>query len=228
MSPSRERLERQIQFILEIDRAKQIIRRSLLSDASRLENDAEHSWHFAMMAILLSEYARDTGLDLFKVVKMALVHDLVEIDAGDTYIYDTAGNQDKLDRERKAADRIFALLPPDQGRELRGVWEEFEARESPEARFAAAIDRLQPLLMNYATRGVQWQRHGVTGDRVMAINSQIADGAPTLWEYASELIQAAMRQGFLAPPEADSSPPAPSVDTGKASGAEDDEGDFAR
>jgi putative hydrolase of HD superfamily len=191
------RLQQQIAFIVEIDKAKQILRRSVVTDASRRENDAEHSWHLAVMALILSEYAREPALDLLKVIKMVLVHDLVEIDAGDTYIYDTAAQAGKWEREREAAARIFGMLPEESGAELRAVWEEFEAKATPEARFAEAMDRLQPLLLNYHTRGRMWREHGITSDRVIAVNQRIADGAPELWEYARALIEDAVREGIL-------------------------------
>jgi putative hydrolase of HD superfamily len=192
-----KRLEKQIEFILEIDKAKQVLRRTLLLDQSRRENDAEHSWHLAVMALLLAEYAASETLDLFRVVKMVLIHDLVEIDAGDIFIYDAALCAEKEERERRAAERIFGLLPEDLAAELRTLWEEFEARETPEARFAAALDRLQPLLHNYHTHGYAWRRHGIRHDRVLTVNQRIAEGAPALWEYAKGLIEDAVRKGYL-------------------------------
>jgi len=192
-----ERLEKQIAFILEIDKAKQVLRRTLLLDRSRPENDAEHSWHLAMMALLLAEYAATESLDLFRVVKMVLIHDLVEIDAGDIFIYDAARRVEKEERERRAAERIFGLLPEDLTEEMRSLWEEFEARETPGARFAAALDRLQPLLHNYHTQGHSWRQHGITQDQVLALNRRISEGAPALWEYAQGLIEDAVRKGYL-------------------------------
>jgi len=192
-----ERLAQQIRFIVEIDRLKTICRRTLLVDRSRLENSAEHSWHMAVMAVLLHEYAADRGVDVLRVVKMALVHDIVEIDAGDTYCYDQAAHADKADREQRAAERLFGLLPEDQGRELRELWDEFEAMATPAARFAAALDRLQPLLNNYHTGGVQWQKHGVTADRVMGRMAPMRAGSETLWEYAVGVIRRAVEEGKL-------------------------------
>jgi putative hydrolase of HD superfamily len=150
------------------------------------------------MALLLAEYAKDEGLDLFRVVKMVLLHDIVEIDAGDAFIYDVAAQAAKREREQRAAERIFGLLPEDLGAELRALWEEFEARETPEARFAYALDRFQPLLHNYRTEGAMWRRHGITRDQVVAVNQRIADGAPALWEYAKRLIDDAVVKGYLA------------------------------
>src|SRR5262249_50705513 len=151
-SPMSDRLARQIAFIIEIDKAKQVLRQTLLMDGSRLENDAEHSWHLAVMALLLAEYAGE-AVDLLRVLKMVLIHDLVEIDAGDTFVYDVEALATRREREERAADRIFGLLPADVEEEFRALWEEFEAQATPEARFAAALDRLQPLLHNYHTGG---------------------------------------------------------------------------
>jgi putative hydrolase of HD superfamily len=192
-----ERLERQLRFIVEIDKLKSVFRQTLLMHGKRYENDAEHSWHIAVMALLLSEYASGQKLDIARVMKMALVHDLVEIDAGDTFCYDEKGAQTKLAREQSAADRIFGILPADQASEIRALWDEFEARQTPEARFAAALDRLQPLLHNYNTQGASWQKHGVTSDKVLARNKHIEEGAPVLWEYAENLIRDAVEKGYL-------------------------------
>ena len=192
-----ERLERQLAFIVEIDKAKSILRNSLVIEEGRRENDAEHAWHLAVMARLLAEYAREE-IDVDRVIEMLLVHDLVEIDAGDTFIYDTAARERQAEKERAAADRIFGLLPPDQAAALREPWEEFEARQSPEAKFAFALDRLQPLLLNFHTHGHAWRKHGVRQAQVMAVNATIADGAPELWEFARGLIEEAVRRGYLA------------------------------
>ncbi len=190
------RLRRQLEFIVEIDRLKGILRQTWLTDRSRPENDAEHSWHLAVMALVLAEYA-PSGTDLSRAVRMLVVHDLVEIDAGDTFVYDERGAQDKAGRERAAADRLFGLLPADQGCELRNLWEEFERRDTPEARFAAALDRLQPMLHNYLTGGLAWRKHGVTADRVHARNRHIGDGSPALWDVAQAIIGTAVERGFL-------------------------------
>jgi 5'-deoxynucleotidase YfbR-like HD superfamily hydrolase len=192
-----DRLAKQIQFILEIDKAKQVLRRTLLLDQTRCENDAEHSWHLAVIALLFCEYAGTEALDLLRVVKMVLIHDIVEIDAGDIFIYDTAGMAQKEERERRAAERIFRLLPEDQGGEFRALWDEFEERATPEARFAGALDRLQPLLHNYHTQGASWRAHGITSHQVIAMNRHIAEGAPALWDFARALIEDAVRQGYL-------------------------------
>lgn len=190
------RLDQQIQFILEIDRLKQILRQTLLTDGSRRENSAEHSWHLAIMAMLLAEYAPEP-VDVLRVIKMLLIHDLVEIDAGDTFCYDVQGNQDKAARELQAADRLFGLLSADQGAELRSLWDEFEAQITSEARFATALDRLQPLLHNQQTEGGTWRLHGVTRDRVMQRMAPIEVGAPELWLYAQTVIDECVDAGYL-------------------------------
>ena len=194
------RLEQQIRFILEIDKVKQIFRRSYLLDVSRKENDAEHSWHLAMMAMLLYEYAGQPELELPRVMKMVLVHDLVEIDAGDVFIYDEQGAVHKAEIERTAADRIFAILPPDQAAEIRGLWDEFEERVTPESRFARAIDRLEPLLLNYYTQGKSWLEHGITVDKVLKVNMPvITEGTPALAEYVERMILESVAKGYLFP-----------------------------
>ncbi len=176
--PDIPRLQQQIQFLAEIDKLKQVLRRTWLLDQSRFENDAEHSWHIAVAAMLFLEYADDPNVDVLRVIKMLLVHDLVEIDAGDTYAYDEQACLDQAEREQKAAERIFGLLPPDQAAAFRALWEEFEARQTPEARYAAALDRFQPLLHNYLTNGRAWRDHAVTSDRVFVRNGPVGEGAP--------------------------------------------------
>lgn len=197
-SEQSRRLSAQLAFIREIDRVKSIYRQTVLMDGSRRENDAEHSWHIAIMAVILSEHA-PPELDVLRTVTMLLVHDLVEIDCGDTFCYDTEGMVGKHERESVAADRIFGILPHDQAAYLRDLWDEFEARETPEARYANALDRLQPMLHNYATSGGAWREHGVTADRVLRRNRIIADGAPELWSYARAMIADAVSRGFLDP-----------------------------
>lgn len=194
-----DRLTQQLEFIAEIDRLKHILRQTWLLDGSRRENDAEHSWHIAVMALLLAEHA-EAPVDLARVVKMLLIHDVVEIDAGDTFIYDTAGHADKDEREQRAADRIFGLLPADQAAELRALWDEFEARDSADARYAAAIDRLQPLMHNYRTQGKAWRAHGVTADQVLAMNHpRISAASAALWQLAERMIAESVERGYLLP-----------------------------
>ncbi len=192
-----DRLTAQIDFILEIDKMKTILRQNVpITQPYRQENDAEHSWHLAMMALLLADYA-DRPVDPARVVKMLLIHDLVEIDAGDTFIYDEAAHHDKEDREQRAADRIFGLLPDDQRDELRGLWDEFEARQSDDARFAAALDRLQPVLLNHATQGGRWRKNGVTAAKVLNRTKIVADGSQALWELLQDRVRDAVEQGYI-------------------------------
>ncbi|WP_374688344.1 HD domain-containing protein [Promineifilum sp.] len=193
-----DRLRQQVGFLIEIDRLKHVLRRSRLADGSRQENSAEHSWHLAVAALLLAEHA-DRPVDLARVVKMALIHDIVEIDAGDTFFYDAIGALDKADREARAADRLFGLLPPDQTTELRALWDEFEARRTPEACFAYALDRFLPLLHNYLTGGQPWRQHGVRGEQVMAMTEGIVAGSAEMAACARALVADAMAQGFFDP-----------------------------
>ncbi len=197
LSQSR-RFKKQVEFILEIDKLKHILRQTPLVDGSRRENSAEHSWHIALMVPLLSEYADDPKMDFSRVMKMLLVHDLVEIDAGDTYCYDDEGRRDKLQREESAADRIFAILPPDLAQPMRALWDEFEARKTPESRFANALDRLQPFLHNCFTRGQSWRQHGVKSSQVVSRMRPVKDGSEQLWKYALEMIEEAVKKGYLA------------------------------
>ena len=191
------RLQTQIEFAVEIDKLKRIVRQTLLTDGSRQEYSAEHSWHLAVMVLVLSEYANNKRLNILRILKMVLIHDLVEIDAGDTYRYDEKANEGRPERERKAADRIFGLLPEDQSREFHSIWEEFEARETAEARFAAALDRLQPLINNYRTQGKMWERHGVKSKLVFERNHVMAEGSQVLWDYAAEMIHDAIGKGWF-------------------------------
>ena len=193
----KERFSQQIAFILELDKLKNIYRQTLVLHEDRQENDAEHSFHLAVMASILAEHAREE-VDVLHVMKMVLMHDVVEIDAGDTYCYDEKGNQDKAQREQKAADRIFALLPEEQASEYRGLWEEFEARETPEAKFANALDRIHPMLLNYTKGGISWKKHQIHAEQVTNRNcGVIADGSPSLYAFAEEIIQTAKEQGML-------------------------------
>lgn len=190
------RLQAQIQFIVEIDQLKHVLRQTLLMNKSRRENDAEHSWHLAMMAIVLSEYA-DPQVNLLRVLKMVLIHDLVEIDAGDTFCYDTIAVQDQHDREQKAAERLFGMLPENLGEELRSLWDEFEAKETLDAQFATALDRLQPLLHNYYTQGGTWKMANVTEAQVRKRMAPVSIGSPVLGEFVDGLIEDAIQQGFI-------------------------------
>lgn len=192
------RFKKQIEFILEADALKRVQRQTVLLDRSRRENSSEHSWHIALMVMIFSEYSRERDIDLLRVMKMLLVHDLVEIDAGDTYCYDDEGRQDQARREAAGADRIFGLLPEDQAIELRALWREFEERQTAESKFAHALDRVQPLLNNYFTAGLTWQENQINSDQVHRRMRPAKDGAPILWNYVSTLIEDAVDKGFLA------------------------------
>jgi putative hydrolases of HD superfamily len=196
-----ERLDRQMQFVAEIGRLKGVLRQTVLagSGLNRPENSAEHSWHLAMMALVLAEHA-PPGTDLAKVTAMVLLHDLVEIDAGDLFLYADQDQQARQElAERAAADRIFAILPDDQGASLRRLWDEFNERQTKEAKFARALDRLQPMLENLTAGGGTWQRHGVTADQVLAKVQLIEDGSATLGALARNLVAQAVTAGILAP-----------------------------
>jgi len=195
--PATERLARQIRFIVEVDKLKEIFRQTVLINSRRAENDAEHSWHLCLIVITLAEHANAPHLDVLRVLKMLILHDLVEIDAGDTFAYDTKAMANQHAREAVAADRIFGLLPEDQGREFRALWDEFEARQTPESKFAAAVDRFQPMLLNCHTEGAAWKRHGVTRDRVLARNAHVAEGSTALWAFAEQMIAATVAAGHL-------------------------------
>lgn len=180
-----DRLQKQMTFLEEIDKLKLIGRQTYLHDGSRKENDAEHSWHLAMMVLLLQEYANEK-IDVLKTISMVLIHDIIEIDAGDTYAYDPAGNQTKQERERKAAKRLFPILPEDQAAYVWSLWEEFEEAATPEARFALAVDKVQPTMLNAASGGKSWREHGVCLSQIEKRNESTAAGASALWEYARE------------------------------------------
>ncbi len=196
-----EPLDSRIRFLLEADRLKTVLRQTQITDQSRRENSAEHSWHLALMALVLASHA-PPGTDLGRVMGMLVVHDLVEIDAGDLFLYAApAAHARQDDAERAAAERIFSLLPPGQAGEVRGLWEEFEERRTPEARFARALDRLQPMLINMVTGGGTWVSHRVTADQVLARVALIQDGSPSLGAYAREMVGSAVDRGFLARPQ---------------------------
>jgi putative hydrolases of HD superfamily len=201
--PGSERLAEQMAFLVEIDRLKTVLRQNLIADGSRQENTAEHSWHLAMCALVLAEHANEP-VDVMRVVQMLLLHDLVEIDAGDTFVYADAAQmaaQEQL--EQAAAQRIFGMLPIDQSARLRALWEEFEAKETPEAKFAKAVDRVQPMLLNLASGGGSWERHGITADRPLAlIDRTVPPGSTVLAEYAREVIRVSVEVGALLPPSA--------------------------
>ena len=191
-----ERLQKQMDFIVEVDKVKSIIRQTYLADASRKEDDAEHSWHLALMAVLLKEYSNEE-VELAKVVPMVLIHDLVEIDAGDTYAYDDAGAKTKEEREKKAADRIFGMLPEDQGEWFRDLWDEFEEYKTAEAKFAHVLDNCQPLLLNDASNGRSWVEHGVRKSQIYKRNEHTSEGSREIWEYMQKLIDRHIELGHV-------------------------------
>ena len=190
-------LAARLRFVLEADSLKTVLRRNSITDGSRRENSGEHSWHLALMALVLAPRSGEP-IDVARVIEMLLVHDLVEIDAGDTFVYDDIAREQKEELEQRAADRLFAMIPADDGSRLRARWDEFEARESAESRFAHSVDRLAPLLLNHANRGNVWAEHGITAERVRAYNEHIAAGAPDLWVAAGLLIDDAVANDWIA------------------------------
>lgn len=189
---------KRIDFLLEIDKLKQVIRRSRLVDGSRLENTAEHSWHLAMLVMILAPHA-GAEVDPLHAMKLLLVHDIVEIDAGDTFAYDAVGREDKAERESAAAERIFGLLPEGQADEIRALWDEYEGRETPTAVFAYACDRLQPMLLNASSGGMSWKEHGIVQSQVKAFNAPVGDAAGEFWELALAVVADAVEAGQLGP-----------------------------
>lgn len=195
----KDRLQKQIKFIEEIDKLKCITRQNRVINEDRKENDAEHSWHLAVMAFLFTEYSEERKLDLLKVIKMLLIHDIVEIDAGDTFCYDEKGYMDKEKREKEAAERLFNILPEDQSGLLWDLWREFEDMKTPEAQFAASLDRFQPLILNNNTEGHTWNRDGVNSEKVLQRNAPLQDTTPRLWEYVTDVVKSAVKRGILKP-----------------------------
>lgn len=192
------RIEQQTAFAVEIDKVKNIFRQTWLADGSRKENDAEHAWHAALMAVLLAEYSNEP-VDVLKVVKMLLIHDLVEIDAGDSYAYDEAAQATAHEREQKAADRIFGMLPEDQKREFRSLWDEFEEYETPEARFAHVMDNFQPLLLNDAADGKGWKEHHVKRANIEKRNRKVPEGSRAISEYIKQIVDRNIEKGNIEP-----------------------------
>lgn len=193
-----EKIKSQIKFLLVIDEMKNVFRRTLVADGSRRENDAEHSWHLAMLAMILEEYSAQK-VDIERVLKITLVHDLVEVYAGDTFAYDVKGNEDKLERETEAANRLFGMLDPVQGAEIRALWDEFEAKETAESRYANAVDRLQPLLLNYMTNGHTWKTGDVHAPQIYKRMDIIRTATPELWHIVEGIINTSIEAGILKP-----------------------------
>ena len=193
----KSRLERQFDFILEADKEKSILRQTRLSNGVDHENDADHAWHMALMCILLSEYS-NKPIDVLRTVSMILIHDIVEIDAGDTYAYDASGVATQRERELKAADRLYHLLPPDQAEKLRGLWDEFEEGNTPEAKFARTLDNVQPAMLNNATDGAEWVNHAVKLSQILNRNKNTAEGSAVLWDYSYQnFIQPNVKKGRI-------------------------------
>ncbi len=191
-----KRLKNQLEFLVEIDKMKSVLRRTLIIDGSRRENDAEHSWHLAMLAMVLEEYS-EREINISRVVRMCLVHDLVEVYAGDTFAYDEKGYEDKLARENAAADKLFSMLPPEQGSEFRALWEEFDEAETADAMYAAAMDRLQPIMNNFMTNGHTWREGNVTSDKVLDRMQKIKQATPELWPVVEYIVNTSVEKGIL-------------------------------
>ncbi|HCE1549494.1 TPA: HD domain-containing protein [Vibrio parahaemolyticus] len=192
-----DRLEKQLALLIELDKLKSVLRRTRVKSAEgRLENSGEHSWHVALMAVLMEEHA-NAPVDICRVMKMLLIHDVVEIDAGDTFVYDIAATKEQAEKEIKAAERLFGMLPTDQGQELLALWQEFEAAQSDDAKYAKALDRLIPMLLNYHNNGQSWKENSVTREQALTINKRIEFGSVTLWDKAKELIEEATEKGWL-------------------------------
>ena len=201
MTVRADRLAEQLGFVLEVDRLKSVLRRGYVADGSRYENTAEHSWTLALMAIVLAEHAAEP-VDVATVVRMVVIHDLVEVDVGDTYVYDDAARTAVAEAEARAADRLFGLLPAGQGAELRALWDEFEHGDSAEARFARSLDRFAGFLLNHASEGRSWRENGITTDRVHDRNAMIESGAPPLWDEVRRRLDDARARGWIDPPPA--------------------------
>lgn len=192
-----ERLKKQLDFLVEVDKMKNILRQTLIIDKSRRENDAEHSWHFALMAMTLFEYSSSKEVDINRVIKMALVHDLVEVYAGDTFAYDVVGYEDKQKRENEAADKLFSILPKDQELEFRSLWCEFDEMKTHDAMYANAIDRFHPFINNYKTEGYTWKLHKVTIDKIYKRMEIIKYTIPEIWEFVEFAINDSIEKGFI-------------------------------
>lgn len=192
-----DRLEKQLKLLIELDQLKSVLRRTRIKSAhGRLENSGEHSWHVALMAVLMEEHA-NVPVNISRVMKMLLIHDVVEIDAGDTFVYDATASKEQAEKEIKAAERLFGMLPSEQGRELLTLWHEFEAAQTDDAKYAKALDRLIPMLLNYHNNGQSWKENGVTREQALTINKRIELGSVTLWDKAKEMIEDATEKGWL-------------------------------
>ena len=192
-----DKLKHQLQFLTEADKMKSILRQTRIADRSRQENDAEHSWHFALTAMTLYEYCGIEGVDINRVLKMAIVHDLVEIYAGDTFAYDVKGNESKEEREKLSADKLFSLLPNNQAAEYRHLWEEFDQMETPDAVYASAIDRLQSLHNIHLSGGYTWEKHEVTADKIYKRMTPVKTALPEMWEHIECVVNEGLKKGYI-------------------------------
>ena len=191
------RFNKQLDFLREIDRVKTIFRNTVLLDKSRRENDAEHSWHMAVCAILFQEYANEKNINMCKTLKMILIHDIIEIYSGDTFAYDPIGRETQAEREKLAADKLFALLPTDQNNEFRALWDEFEEYSTPESKYAHLVDTFMPIYHNYMTQGLKWRELGVTKTKVLQRNQHIRAGSEVIWNFVCEIVDDAVTKGYL-------------------------------
>ncbi|WP_394243231.1 HD domain-containing protein [Vibrio astriarenae] len=192
-----QRLEKQLALLMELDQLKSVLRRTRVKSADgRLENSAEHSWHVALMAVLFEEHANEP-VDLSRVIKMLLLHDIVEIDAGDTFVYDAVASLEQEQKELECAQRLFGMLPEEQGEELFAIWREFEAAKSADAKYAKALDRIIPMLLNHHNQGQSWKEHGVHKEQVLKVNRRIEDGSQALWDKAQQIVENAVSEGWL-------------------------------
>jgi putative hydrolases of HD superfamily len=196
LMPQNSKLEAQIEFLVEVDKLKSVLRRNYAIHGDRRENSAEHSWHVALFAMVLAEHSNEP-VDINRVVRMLVIHDIVEVDAGDTFIYDDTEKETQVVREERAADRLFGLLPQEQGELFRDLWDEFEAAATPEAKFAKAIDRFAAALHNYKTHGRGWSENGIKRDRVLAVNEYVRRGSAALWDKIQSFVNSATKEGFL-------------------------------
>jgi len=192
-----KRFSKQLDFLREIDKVKSIFRNTVLLDKSRRENDAEHTWHMAVCAMLFQEYANDRNIDMCKILKMIMLHDIVEIYSGDTFAYDPIGRKTQAEREKLAADKLFAILPIDQNNEFRAIWDEFEKYATPESKYAHLVDTFMPIYHNYMTQGLKWQELGVTKTKVINRNQHIKAGSEVIWNFVCEIVDDAVAKGYL-------------------------------
>jgi putative hydrolase of HD superfamily len=197
LNAENERFNRQLNFLREVDKAKQVFRNTILMDSTRRENDAEHTWHMAICAMLFCEYANDKNIDMSKLLQMIMIHDVIEIYSGDTFAYDEIARLDQNERENRAADKLFSLLPDDQEKIFRNLWNEFEAYETVEAKYAHLVDTFMPIYHNYITKGVKWKELGVTKEKVLSRNKHIQNSSTEIWNFVCWIMDDAVKKGYL-------------------------------